>query len=299
MKYSVIDIGSNSMRLTVYKAKDGAFKILFKEKRMLGLAGYVEKGRISERGIRRAYEGLLEFRRILESLDITERIYVFATASLRNIVNTDEAAARITAETGFDIDVITGEEEAMLGYAGVMRELSVSDGVFVDIGGASTEIAVFKGGGVLSSNSFHVGSLKLYKECVTGILPSKDSIRKIKKSVDAELSGLKRQNPAGRSNLICTGGTARSLLKFARYLELIPADSSMTVKQLGRIGKQLTGDRKKAADIILKTDPERIHTIIPGLLILQYIAAKYGAEKITVSNYGVREGYLCQRVLNR
>ncbi len=300
MKYSVIDIGSNSMRLTVYKAKDGAFKILFKEKRMLGLAGYVEKGRISERGIRRAYEGLLEFRRILESLDITERIYVFATASLRNIVNTEEAAARITEETGFDIDVITGEEEAVLGYTGAMRELSVSDGVFVDIGGASTEIAVFKEGGVLSSNSFHVGSLKLYKECVTGILPGKDSVRRIKKTVDTELSGLKRQPAAVGSNLICTGGTARSLLKFARYLELIPAGSnSMTVKQLGRIEKQLTGDRKKAADIILKTDPERIHTIIPGLLILQNIAAKYGAEKITVSNYGVREGYLCQRVLNR
>ena len=52
MKYSVIDIGSNSMRLTVYKVKNGSFKILFKDKRMAGLAGYVEKGCISDRGIK-------------------------------------------------------------------------------------------------------------------------------------------------------------------------------------------------------------------------------------------------------
>ncbi len=108
MKYSVIDIGSNSMRLTVYKVKNGTFKILFKDKRMAGLAGYVEKGCISDRGIKRACDLLLEFRSTLETFDIMDRVYVFATASLRNIVNSDEAAAKITEETGFNIDIVTG-----------------------------------------------------------------------------------------------------------------------------------------------------------------------------------------------
>ena len=148
MKYSVIDIGSNSVRLTVYRVKDGAFRILFKDrKRMAGLAGYVENGCISDAGIERACDTLLEFRNTLHLLGITDRIYAFATASTgRNIVNSDEASARITAATGFDIDIITGEQEAILGYTGVMRELHVSDGVFTDIGGASTEIAFFRDG---------------------------------------------------------------------------------------------------------------------------------------------------------
>ena len=68
----------------------------------------------------------------LESFDITERAYVFATASLRNIVNSDEAAARITEETGFNIDIVTGEQEAILGYQGVMRELYISDGILIE-----------------------------------------------------------------------------------------------------------------------------------------------------------------------
>ena len=49
--------------------------------------------------------------------------------------------------------------------------------------------------------------------------------------------------------------------------------------------------------MILKVDPERIHTIIPGYMILQSIADQTGAKKIIVSNYGVREGYLCRKVL--
>ena len=163
MKYSVIDIGSNSIRLTVYKVKNGSFKILFKEKHILGLAGYVEGGCLTEEGISRAVSGIRDFRNTLTALGITERIFVFATASLRNVINTYEAASKIADATGLEIDVITGEEEAMLGYTGAMQQLDISEGAFVDIGGASTEIALFRGGAVEKVKSYRAGSLKLYK----------------------------------------------------------------------------------------------------------------------------------------
>lgn len=298
MKYSVIDIGSNSMRLTVYKVKNGTFKILFKDKRMAGLAGYVDKGRISEKGIRRACDLLGEFKSTLESFNITDRVYVFATASLRNIVNSDEAAARITEETGFKIDIITGEQEAVLGYEGVMRELYISDGILIDIGGASTELVMFERGSIHSPRSYLIGSLKLYKDCVKHILPGKSSLERIKKEINKELKRRPIKVISPYNKLICTGGTARSVFKFARYLDIIPSTSNtMLAKDLKKVGSFLTGDRKKAADVILKVDPERIHTIIPGYMILQSIAEQTGARKIIVSNYGVREGYLCQKVL--
>lgn len=298
MKYSVIDIGSNSVRLTVYRVKDGAFRILFKDKKMAGLAGYVENGCISDAGIERACDTLLEFRNTLHLLGITDRIYAFATASLRNIVNSDEASARITAATGFDIDIITGEQEAILGYTGVMRELHVLDGVFTDIGGASTEITFFRDGSVLEPRSYRMGSLKLYKDCVKHILPGKASKERISRAIAEEFARRPLEAPGPYTKLICTGGTARSVFKFARYLGLIPASSNtMSAKDLLKTGEFLTGDRRDAADAILKVDPERIHTIIPGYMILQSIADHTAAKKITVSSYGVREGYLCQKIL--
>ena len=79
MKQAIIDIGSNSIRLTLYETEGQNFKILFREKIMAGLAGYVEDGKLSVEGIECACAGLLTFRGILQTLAI-DHISVFATA---------------------------------------------------------------------------------------------------------------------------------------------------------------------------------------------------------------------------
>ena len=100
MKQAVIDIGSNSMRLSVYETTEaGTFTILFKDKIMAGLAGYVEEGALSPEGITRAILGLRSFRGTLRALNIPQ-VAVFATASLRNIRNTAQAVAEIQRGTG-------------------------------------------------------------------------------------------------------------------------------------------------------------------------------------------------------
>ena len=70
MKQAIIDIGSNSIRLTLYETEGQSFKILFREKIMAGLAGYVEDGKLSAEGIECACAGLLTFRKILQTLQI-------------------------------------------------------------------------------------------------------------------------------------------------------------------------------------------------------------------------------------
>ena len=99
MKQAIIDIGSNSIRLTLYETENQSFRILFREKIMVGLAGYVENGKLSAEGIECACAGLLTFRSILQTLEIG-RVSVFATASLRNISNTEHALSVIRAATG-------------------------------------------------------------------------------------------------------------------------------------------------------------------------------------------------------
>lgn len=119
MKQAVIDIGSNSVRLILYGIEGQRFKIIFHEKIMAGLAVYVEDGALLQEGIECACNALFEFRQTLETLNICKAA-VFATASLRNISNTDEALTEIETDTGFSVEVISGEEEARLGYTGAM-----------------------------------------------------------------------------------------------------------------------------------------------------------------------------------
>ena len=87
MNSALIDIGSNSMRLSVYELSNGSFRTLFREKIMAGLAGFVVKKKLTPEGIDRACDGLLRFRETLKLLEIDD-VSVFATASLRNISNT-------------------------------------------------------------------------------------------------------------------------------------------------------------------------------------------------------------------
>ncbi|MGI6028306.1 MAG: hypothetical protein ACOX81_02715 [Candidatus Heteroscillospira sp.] len=294
MQCALIDIGSNSMRLSVYEINAAGFRTLFREKIMAGLAGFVEKKRLSADGISRAVNGLMQFRDTLEKLGISD-VRVFATASLRNIQNTAEAVSEITARTGYAIEVLSGFDEAMFGYSGAMRDVGLETGVFVDIGGASTEIVTFSSGRLDGAVSLPVGSLRLYSDYVKRILPHKGALLRIDTRVKSELASLQ----AGKSydTIVGVGGTLRAALKLTRRLYSLPADcKEIDSAALEGLWQVLIKNDRAAIDLILKTEPERVHTIVPGIAILREIVQKYGTQKIIISNYGVREGYLCSRI---
>ena len=271
MKQAIIDIGSNSMRLTVYEVAGETFKILFREKSMAGLAGYVEEGRLSPEGIARACSGLLEFRETLAALDITA-VAVFATASLRNIFNTAEAVWAIQTATGFSVEVLSGTEEALLGYYGAGLEVQ--------------------------SASFRMGSLSLYRSYVKKILPGDGALKRMKEAIEETVEEKALLDFSRRTHLICVGGTARAALKLCKKVyHLTPGSRTITMEQLEGLYQTLETGDQNAIDLLLRHVPERIHTMVPGLLILRHLGRLFETKELVVCKYGVREGYLCQKVL--
>lgn len=297
MKYALIDMGSNSIRLTVYEIDKTGFKPLFKEKIMAGLAGYVEHGRLNGDGIECAGKSLKEFKNTLKLLDI-DRLSVFATASLRNISNTAQAVEQIERSTGIKVEILSGEEEAECGFYGAACDVDMNDGLFTDIGGASTELVYFSGRKLKEAGSVPVGSLRLYRDCVKNIIPGKGSRLRIEETIaEAFDSNAVRQIPK-MDHIMCVGGTSRACLRLCRRLFGLSDDSrTFTTEQLNGLYDRLSENDRYTADIILRCEPERIHTLIPGMMILRYITDNFGIKDITVSSCGVREGYLCRRVL--
>ena len=298
MKQAIIDIGSNSIRLTVYETEQQSFKILFREKIMAGLAGYVEDGKLSAEGIECACTGLLTFRGILQTLQI-DAVRVFATASLRNVSNTQQALSVILAATGYGVEVISGEEEALLGYTGAMQELHMTGGAFLDIGGASTEIVTFDNGAPTDFASFPIGSLSLYRRCVKKILPGDGSLKRLRQTISGTLD-VPEGSLAPRALVVGVGGTARAALKLSQHYYKSSEDChSITSEQLDGLCDFLCSEKKDAIDLILRLEPERIHTLIPGVLILRHAFHLFHAQQLVISKYGVREGYLCQKILRK
>lgn len=295
--YSVIDIGSNTIRLTVYQVEEGRIQTVFHEKSTAGLAGYVtEKGKLSRAGIERAITALERFQSILQKLSI-EQVAVFATASLRNIVNTDEALECIERRTGFRVEVISGEKEALLDYVGATYLLPGTDGLLVDIGGGSTELVFFSRGEIKKAASMPVGSLNMYNKYVSHLLPTKSEREKIERRVAKELNKL--DLPEQVCPVLCgVGGSVRATGKLINAQEkLPPANRTVYLHTVSKVLESFRDESKENLTRLLKVTPERLHTLLPGMTILRQIARTFCSDTMIVSDYGVREGYLLSEVL--
>lgn len=287
----VIDVGSNTIRLSIYQYENSDFKLLLGKKEMAGLAGYVQNGLLSPEGIHIAAQTLARFRTLLENLNI-QALYVFATASLRNIVNTDEAVAALQAAAGQPVCVLTGSEEALLSFLGATHGALTPEGtgLLVDIGGGSTELVVYEGNAIRSGVSLPIGSLSLFSQHVSGLFPSDAERKEIRRHVR---QALEKAEVVPCRHLLGVGGTIRSAGKLCGIApgQVLPAARLRGLYRCLKAGDRDTLHR------ILQSAPERVHTLLPGLIILNTILKRYQVETVDISAQGVREGYLLTRVM--
>lgn len=292
--YCIIDIGSNTIRLVIYRIEGSHIQPILNNKHTAGLAGYIDKKNyLTQEGITKLISVLQEFKEVLRILPDCP-VYPFATASLRNIINTDQVLDAVKKETGFEIEVISGYEEAMLDYRGAIRSIPKDTGLLVDIGGGSTELVFFKEKKALAAHSIPIGSLNLYSRFIEGVLPKKKEIRIMNQEIQRILADAMPPAQKYAAQQMCgVGGTARAT--FALYKNLYKTKKTATqypVDFLEEVLKQTEENPRKLMRRILKIAPERVHTLIPGILILHNIAAFYGSNTIYTSPYGVRDGYL-------
>lgn len=289
--YGVIDIGSNTIRLAVYKLENGSPRPLFSKKFTAGLASYINKsGALSKKGIEKAVTTLKQFTPILENINLNA-VYVFATASLRNIRNSEYALKTISRRSGFDIQLISGEQEGILGFSGANLQSSLDSGLMTDIGGGSTELVFFENKMVKKSISLPFGSLSIYKKYVDGILPDEKEIKHILKAVREYTQNIPCL--CGQKYICAIGGSARAILSISNHLLRLDNDNTViSYDNLKYLLSMYKENPQKFAKEILKTAPERIHTLIPGLTVLYGICGRCKQPDIHVSPYGIREGYL-------
>ena len=296
MLHGVIDIGSNTIRLSVYQVADGKITRLLHKKESVGLASYIKDGVMSARGIDKACAVLREYKEILENFSITE-LHVFGTASLRNIYNTVEAVEEIRCRTGLCVDVISGRKEAIFDFVGATRSGGLSDGLLIDVGGGSSELVVYREKKIVEVCSIPIGALNLYTEYVKGLFPTDKEKKTIRKRVVTELA--RYPSILGTYPVICgVGGTVRALLGLTNeYMGREETCREMTVRELKQAVKQLDGSDKERLDIIMETAPDRVRTMITGIVLWETLLRVFGAETVLVSTSGVREGYLYCKVV--
>lgn len=298
MIYAVIDIGSNTIRLSVYKVIGDEVKNLFNEKSSASLASFIEKGMMNEHGIQKLINTLKEFKNLISNFEDISKTYAIATASIRNSCNRREIIERVRTEEGIDIELISGEEEAKLSFLG--SGIDSQSGILTDIGGGSSEIVVFEQGKVVKTSSLNIGSLVAFDNFARGLFITKDE----KKLLEDDIKLMIASNNLNRvqHDLVCAvGGSARACLKlYNEYYDKEAGNVIITMDGLKNLINTLINMENRAKmKLILKVKADRIHTLIPGMIILYRIAKYFYADIIRVSMTGIREGFVYNKILER
>lgn len=300
MIYAVIDIGSNTVRLSVYKVEGESVKNLFNEKDQVSLRSFVSEGVLSDKGIERLIDTLRGFKEIVDNFGDIDELHPFATATIRDAANRTEILDRVKEELDLDIEIISGEEEAKLAFIGASSSVDVSRGILTDIGGGSSEVVIIDQAKVVKSTSLSIGSLSAFNDYVDGLFLSKDD----KKAIDSKVKELFADNKMYREehDLLCAvGGSARASLKY--YNDYYNLPSSNTVMDSSDFNTMLKAvidkEPRKILDSILAIKPDRVHTLLPGMVILNRVAKYFYCKEISISKTGVREGYVYNKLLRK
>jgi exopolyphosphatase/guanosine-5'-triphosphate,3'-diphosphate pyrophosphatase len=265
------------------------------KKIVAGLAGCRSGSALSGAGEARLCAALSEFKAILASSEV-DAVYAFATASLRFASNSSEVIARTAAKTGFQLELLSGTEEARLRFIGARHSTGIKEGLVADIGGASCELVRVGQSLVLEAYSLPIGCLTLAAADVDGIFPTRQTERQARVLIREQLLEAASLFARPSATLCFVGGSARGVYRSARELRH-QQGQALTPAEVKAIVAGLREHDAAVLQAVRFAAPERVFTLAAGALMMDEIIAAAQTEELLVSKCGVREGYLLDRVI--
>lgn len=303
---AAIDIGTNTALLLVAEIRDRKLHTICEKQRVPRLGeGVDQSGNISAAAIQRVIRTLKEYRGFLnQQYPDIEEIYVTATSAAREAENKIEFVQKIEQDAGFEIQILSGVEEAQYTFWGALGMLdnedekrsSENNTAVLDIGGGSTELVCGREGEIEDRYSYGMGCVRFTERFLKDDPPTQKQIDSCKKEISAVLSEHKF-NFGGNSSLVGVAGTVTSLAFIDMQLEEYKS-GQLTGHKISKrnIDRYINRFKGLSASELLQKYPTvmegRADIFLAGLLILQQLMEMYGFNQLTVSTGGIRHGVL-------
>ena len=300
MRIAALDIGTNTLRLFIGEVQGRDLKPLYKDRVITRLGGGFtqRKKTIPDISIKRSVNTIKKFSRVIEKYHV-ERLKAVATGVVRESANGEVFTGRVRDETGINVEIISGIEEARLTVLGVLNSVAVESirKIIIDIGGGSTEFVLLNADvieGIVSTNLgvVHLTELFLNKESTI-----KSDFEKLTNHIEKAIKqNLSTKNVTSKNNLtlIATAGTPTTIAAIEIGLKNYDAERIngfvLKMNRINRILNQLINlpldDRLK----IIGLEKGREDVIIPGILILIKSMECFSKDEVIVSDGGLLEG---------
>jgi exopolyphosphatase/guanosine-5'-triphosphate,3'-diphosphate pyrophosphatase len=299
-----LDLGTNTILLLIAELQEtGTFVVLDDRARITRLGEGVDRtGMLSETAQHRTLAALRDFAERCCALDVNE-VVVVGTSALRDAANRDEFKQRLQEECGWQLRVLSGEEEARYSFSAVGRgqDLPGGDVLAVDVGGGSTEMIWGKYAAVAGWTSMQLGSVRLTERYLVADPPTEEECRRVIAAVDQEIARQCADVPV-RNALTAVGiaGTFTTLAAVTKGLEIYAHGavhgSRLTRAEvehlIGLFRGKTVAERKRIPGL----DPGRADVILAGTLLIDRVMAFFQIGEVVVSDQGVRYGLLYEKL---
>jgi len=299
MRLGVLDVGSNTVHLQIMDAHHGSAPLAFQSfKEEIRLAEYLtESGEISQAGVDTLLSTLNRLQSDARDIKLDETL-AFATSAIREASNSEAVLEAVFKETGIELQVLSGADEARFTFLAVRRWVgwSAGDVILLDIGGGSLEIACGEQENPQYAQSVLLGANRLTRQFLSGDPFSEKSLRKLQEHISSTLAPLKSEiGDNSKRTAIGTSKTFRTLRRIQQnYLPEL--GSSLTIKGLGAITARLQNMTHAQRAALPGVSQSRAVQIVAGAMVAQSAMETLGIELLAQCPWALREGIVLQRL---
>lgn len=303
-RLSVIDIGSNSVRLVLADIKGkGSFKIIDEIKESIRLGEDIElNGYLSEEKIQKTLKTLATFKDLCGVLK-SDKIVVVATEAVRTAKNKENLLRAVKEELDLDITILTGEEECRLDYFAVIKSMYTGNSLIVDIGGSSTELIWIYNNKIMESATLPFGAVNLTKRYNLHDIINPSDDEALKSFLKEQYSSIPWLFKSKFDNIIGIGGSIRNIGKIDRKRKRYPLDIAhnyyLTALDVNEIYHMAKSKNLKQRLKIEGLSKERADIFVAGASSLNTLVEMLGVEDIRISGKGIREGIIYEYMSNK
>lgn len=295
---AIIDIGSNTVRLVIYEIQQTSFQEIENIKAPIRLGSYIsDENEMLQEGMDKLLQVLHSFREVIDSYAVQE-VQCMATAAIRAASNRETIRKHIYEQTRFSISILSGEEEARYGCIAVTETLPLNNGLSIDLGGASTEVALFQNRQMIQCYSFPFGAVTIKNRFIQGngiTMEEKSRLETFLLEQFASQPWIKQKG----GEIAGIGGSARNLANIDQLNRHYPPlglhgyeMSKSSIETLRSTLVDLTYEELERVDGLSK---ERIDLISPAIEVFHSLFLYSEANKLITSSRGLRDGIVLER----
>jgi exopolyphosphatase / guanosine-5'-triphosphate,3'-diphosphate pyrophosphatase len=302
MRLAAIDVGSNSVHLLIADVSpEGHLEVIDRVKEMvrLGRRSFTT-GLLSQEAMDLAVRVLAHFQSVVEVRRV-DRVRAVATSAVREADNKNQFIARIKRETGVNVEVISGYEEAQLIYRAAQYALGLEGGphLLVDLGGGSLELVLVQDRRPIWMKSAKLGAARMTERFLLDDPPTPAQCKRLETHFEKEIGEqMQAARRAGVVRAICTSGTINTLIAMARAArgeELgMLHGSTASATEITRLCRKAVGASAAMRMALPGIDAKRIDQIPASAMLADFVLRRSGAKEMVACTWALREGMLLE-----